>query len=388
MRRRSATGGGGSWSSVSFSCAPGSRSGSGQSPCSARSSPSTFGCSPDRPSSTGGLTAGCDILRTRGSSRSSWASGWRWTTGRRWRSLPWCPPSVSSFASGSRSARYSTASASSTAASPPAAVACFRACGKERLVQVVRLHADGLRLEEVDRPILGEGDVLVRVHAAAITRDELEWPVDRLPAVPSYELSGVAVEDSDGFSAGEDVFALTPFDRDGVAADYALVPVEVLAPKPGPLSHIQAAALPMPGLSAWQALIVHGRLQAGDRVGVTGAHGGVGHVAVQLARSRGAALVEEGAPCDLLFDTVGGQALARWAGQAGRIVTIAAEAPGAHYFVVEPNHEQLLELARLVDTGDLWPEIDSVFPLAQAQAAFMRSAARGKHGKVVLGVIE
>jgi NADPH:quinone reductase-like Zn-dependent oxidoreductase len=57
-------------------------------------------------------------------------------------------------------------------------------------------------------------------------------------------------------------------------------------------------------------------------------------------------------------------------------------------FVVEPNHEQLLELARLVDTGDLWPEIDSVFPLAQAQAAFMRSAARGKHGKVVLGVIE
>jgi NADPH:quinone reductase-like Zn-dependent oxidoreductase len=61
---------------------------------------------------------------------------------------------------------------------------------------------------------------------------------------------------------------------------------------------------------------------------------------------------------------------------------------GSHYFVVEPNHEQLLELAWLVDTGDLWPEIDSVFPLAQAQAAFMRSAARGKHGKVVLGVIE
>jgi NADPH-dependent curcumin reductase CurA len=96
------------------------------------------------------------------------------------------------------------------------------------------------------------------------------------------------------------------------------VPVAVLAPKPGSLSHIQAAALPMPGLSAWQALIVHGRLQAGDRVSVTGAHGGVGHVAVQLAGSRGAALVEEGEPCDLLFDTVGGQALARSAGQAGR----------------------------------------------------------------------
>ena len=111
-------------------------------------------------------------------------------------------------------------------------------------------------------------------------------------------------------------------------------------------------------------------------------------MAAQLARSRGAALVEEGEPCDLLFDTVGGRALARSAGQAGRIVTIAAEAPGAHYFIVEPNHGQLLELARLAGTGDLEPEIDSVFPLAQARAAFLRSAARGKHGKVVLGVIE
>lgn len=69
-------------------------------------------------------------------------------------------------------------------------------------------------------------------------------------------------------------------------------------------------------------------------------------------------------------------------------MTIAEESPGAHYFVVEPNREQLLELARLVDMGELRPEIDSVFPLAEARAAFTRSAARGKHGKVVLRVIE
>jgi NADPH:quinone reductase-like Zn-dependent oxidoreductase len=150
---------------------------------------------------------------------------------------------------------------------------------------------------------------------------------------------------------------ITPFDRDGVAADYALVPVEVLAPKPGSLSHIQAAALPMPGLSAWQALIVHGRLQAGDRVGVTGAHGGVGHVAVQLARSRGAALVEEGEPCDLLFDTVGGQALARWAGLAGRIVTIAAEAPGARYFVVPSTRELCCSLISGAAGVEIWVEV-------------------------------
>jgi NADPH:quinone reductase-like Zn-dependent oxidoreductase len=109
---------------------------------------------------------------------------------------------------------------------------------------------------------------------------------------------------------------------------------------------------------------------------------------VQLVRSRGATLVDAGEPCDLLFDSAGGEALARSAERAGRIVTIAAEAPGATYFVVEPNREQLLELARLVDTGELQPEIDSIFPLADAQAAFMRSAARGKHGKVILRVIE
>lgn len=259
-------------------------------------------------------------------------------------------------------------------------------------MRAIRLHPpggiEGLRLDEVALPQPRQGHVLVRVHAAAITRGELDWLSDRLPAIPSYELSGVVVEDSDGFSADDEVFALTPFDRDGVAAEYALVPVEVLAPKPGSLSHLQAAALPMPGLSAWQALFVHGRLTAGERFYVTGAHGGVGHVAVQLGRSRGAVLVEDGQPCDLLFDTVGGQALAHSASQAGRIVTIAAEAPGADYFIVEPNREDLAEVGRLADTGDLSPEIDSVFPLARAREAFIRTAARGKHGKVVLAVVE
>ena len=69
-------------------------------------------------------------------------------------------------------------------------------------------------------------------------------------------------------------------------------------------------------------------------------------------------------------------------------MTIAAETPGAHYFIVEPNREQLLEVARLIDAGELRPQIDSLFPLAEAQAAFTRSAARGKHGKVVLRVID
>jgi NADPH:quinone reductase-like Zn-dependent oxidoreductase len=120
-------------------------------------------------------------------------------------------------------------------------------------------------------------------------------------------------------------------------------------------------------------------LQAGERVLVTGASGGVGHLAVQLARHAGAEVVEEGA--DLVFDTVGGE-LPR----AERVVTIAMEAPGATYFIVEPNREQLLELARLADAGELVPAVDSTYPLERAREAFERVAERGKRGKVVLDV--
>lgn len=243
-------------------------------------------------------------------------------------------------------------------------------------MKALRLHDDGLRLEDLPQPEPQGDDVLVRVHAAAITRDELTWPTDRLPATPSYELSGV-VE-----ATGEEVMALTPFDRDGVAAEWASVPRSVLAPKPAGLSHHEAAALPMPGLSAWQGLVVHGGLREGQRVMVTGAAGGVGHLAVQLAEKLGVVVVGDGESCDLLFDTVGGEALSRNAAGAGSIVTIAAEAPGAHYFIVEPDGAQLAELP------ELRPQVDSVFALADFEAAFDRLTQRGKRGKVVLSVAD
>jgi NADPH:quinone reductase-like Zn-dependent oxidoreductase len=241
-------------------------------------------------------------------------------------------------------------------------------------VLAVRLHEDGLKVEEIETPSPGPGEVLVRVHAASITRDELEWPVDRLPAIPSYELSGVVVE------SGDEVYALTPFDRDGVAAEYAVVPADVLAPKPSRLSHVEAAALPMGGLTAWQALFVHGRLARGERVLITGSAGGVGHIAVQLARHAGAEVVDSG-PADLVFDTRGGDVP-----EGERVVTIAEQIPGATYFIVEPDREQLLKLTGLVDAGELRTEVDSVFQLTDAPAAFERLAARGKRGKVVLQV--
>src|ERR1700753_856962 len=109
---------------------------------------------------------------------------------------------------------------------------------KRNPMHALRLYENGLRLEELSMPEAREGETLVRVHAAAITRDELTWPTDRLPAIPSDELSGT-VE-----ATGEAVFALTAFDRDGVAAEYAVVPSALLAPKPTKLSHVEAAALP------------------------------------------------------------------------------------------------------------------------------------------------
>jgi NADPH:quinone reductase-like Zn-dependent oxidoreductase len=297
-------------------------------------------------------------------------------------------------------------------------------------MDAIRLHSpglDGLRVEELEDPPLGADEALVEVHAAAITRDELDWLVDRLPAIPSYELSGVIAavgREVAGVAAGEAVFALTPFDRDGVAATHAAVPANALAPKPSMLDHVASAAIPLAGLSAWQGLFDHGRLEAGERVLITGAAGGVGHLATQLARGRGAhvigvvsghslelarslgahqaidrtseSLEDTVEPVDLVFDTAGGDLLERASiivRPGGRLVSVAEEPPASTegvdtvFFIVEPNRDQLIELARLADSGALKPAIDSVYPLSEAREAFERSLATGKRGKVVLRVL-
>ena len=253
-------------------------------------------------------------------------------------------------------------------------------------MRAVRLHDTGLAVEEIEVPAVHEGEALIRVHAAAITRDELTWPVDRLPAIPSYELSGVVADvapDVNDIEVGEEVFALTPFDRDGVAAEYAVVPAIVLAPRPMSLTHVESATLPMTGLSAWQGIFEHGALKEGERVRVLGANGGVGHLAVQLLKGQ---LAADDETSDLVFDTVGGDELTNAVGLGSRVVSIAEEADGVTYFVVEPNRAQLVELGRRADAGELTPAVDSVFSLEEAGAAFDRVAERGKQGKVVLRV--
>jgi NADPH:quinone reductase-like Zn-dependent oxidoreductase len=299
------------------------------------------------------------------------------------------------------------------------------------LMRAIRLHEphgpDGLVSEQIATPRPGPGEALVCVHAAAITRGELEWPVDRLPATPSYEFSGVVVTtgpEVGEVAVGEAVYALTGFDRDGAAADFVVLPTVCMAPKPRSLDHVQAAALPLAALSAWQGLFDHGQLAPRQRVLIHGAAGAVGHLAVQLARGRGAHVIATAStlnldrarelgpdqvvdhtttrfedvidPVDLVFDTVGGDLLTRSPAvlrPGGRLVSVAEEPPAdaaagrkivALYFVVEPNREQLLEIATLADSGELRPAVGEVFDLADARSAFARSMSRDKHGKVVL----
>ena len=294
-------------------------------------------------------------------------------------------------------------------------------------MRAIRLHAPGgiagLVDERVDTPRPGPGEALVRVHAAAITRDELDWPTDRLPAIPSYELSGVVSAlgpGAEGVAPGDEVYALADFERDGAAAEYAVVPARLLAPRPRTLGYVESAAIPLAGLSAWQGLFDHGNLVAGERVLVHGAAGGVGSLAVQLARHRGAHVAgtassggvdvarELGAdevvdnlttrfeevvePVDLVFDTAGGELLARSPAvlrEGGRLVSVAETPSGdGVFFIVEPKRAQLVELAGLVDAGELRSLVDSVFPLDEAPSAFARSMEPGKRGKVVLRVVE
>ena len=298
---------------------------------------------------------------------------------------------------------------------------------------------DVLAVESAPIPVPGAGEGLVAVHAAAITFDELTWEEtwtrngrSRTPTIPSHEISGVVAEitsDVTDFRPGDDVYGLVRFDRDGGAADYVTVPADDLAAKPSRVSHTVAAALPLAGLTALQALVDHAHVQPGERVLVTGGAGGVGALAVQLAAQFGAdvtatlrsdavelarnlgarnvidvrtqAFDDGGAAYDVVIDTVGGDTLDRSFAvlrRGGRLVTLS-EPPAvdktdeygltAIFFVVTPNREQLVQLAALVDGGQLHVEIAATFPLAQGREAF-ESGQRAvrRPGKTVIVVRE
>jgi NADPH:quinone reductase-like Zn-dependent oxidoreductase len=304
----------------------------------------------------------------------------------------------------------------------------------------LRAHRRGgpeqLVIERAPVPAAAAGEVLVAVHAAAITFDELTWDetwtrngVSRVPVIPSHEVSGVVSAVADGvtdFVPGDEVYGLIEFDRDGAAADFVAVPAADLAAKPLTVSHTVAAALPLAGLTALQALVDHAAVQPGETVLVHGGAGGVGLLAVQLAVLLGAqvtatvrsdttdllrgcgaqrvidtrtgAFDETGAAYDVVVDTVGGQTLDRSFGvlrRGGRLITLSAPPPdgradefgvSATFFIVRPNRDQLTELAALVDGDRLRVAIAQTFPLGEGREAYESRERGSRAGKTVLGV--
>ncbi|MGE2814211.1 NADP-dependent oxidoreductase [Mycobacterium heidelbergense] len=291
-------------------------------------------------------------------------------------------------------------------------------------MMALRAHRRGgpevLVVERAPAPVAGAGEVVVAVHAAAITFDELTWDetwtrdgVSRTPVIPSHEVSGVVSDIGTGvggFAPGDEVYGLIGFDRDGAAADFAAVPAAELAAKPSAVSHVVAAALPLAGLTALQALVDQAAVQPGEAVLVHGGAGGVGALTVQLAAILGAEVTatvrsdagellrgfgaqrvidvrserfeETGDAYDVVIDTVGGETLDRSFSvvrRGGRLITLSAPPPAgkadeygiaATFFIVEPNRDQLGELAALVDSGRLRVEIAATFPLDRGREAF------------------
>ena len=305
----------------------------------------------------------------------------------------------------------------------------------------LRAHHRGgpevLVAEPAPIPVAGSGEVLVEVHAAAITFDELTWEetwqhggVDRTPTIPSHEVSGVIARvgpDVVDLAVGDEVYGLIPFDRDGAAAEYAAVPTACLGLRPSTVDHIVSAALPLAGLTAWQALVDHAGVQAGERVLVHGGTGGVGALTIQLAALLGADVAttvrsdchdlmatfgasrvidtrserfdDTDVAYDVVIDTLGGETLARSfevLRPGGRLVTLSAPPPPgraeafgvtAIFFIVVPRRTELAHLAELVDTSKLHVAVAATYPLREGRAAFL--SGRQPHrrpGKTVLVV--
>ena len=289
----------------------------------------------------------------------------------------------------------------------------------------------GMKLVERPEPQPSINDVVVQVYASGFVNTELGWPStwtdrlnrDRTPSIPGHELAGVVTAlgyGTTGLSVGQRVFGLTDWSRDGTLAEYVAVEARNLAPLPGDVDFTVGASLPISGLTAWQGLIVHGRLQAGQRVIAHGAAGAVGSMVTQLAREFGAWVIgtgraadrekaldfganeyvdldnevlEDVGKVDLVFDLIGGdigKRSARLIGAGGRLVSIVGPSETrpvdglAIDFVVESDRAQMGEIVQRVRDGRLRTNIGVVSTLEGAVAAFNPTERRP--GKTVIRV--
>jgi len=332
------------------------------------------------------------------------------------------------------------------------------------MMKAARLHEFGgpevVRYEDAPRPIAASGEVLVRVHAASLNPPDLylrdgyralppEWRPDPVfPLILGTDVSGVVAavgEDVSGFSVGDDVYAMVRFPEDlmkgsSAYAEYVQVPASELAVKPAGIDHVQAAGAPMSLLTAWQFLVDLGHDAAnpfqqfrhapialeGKTVLVNGAGGGVGHLAVQVAKWKGARVIavasgkheallrELGADAfidytktaaetvaedaDLVVDAVGGANMERWLTvlkQGGALYLVNPLGFSGHEEAarrgitvsstqVRSSGTQLAEAGRLLENGTIRVIVDSTYPLADAAIAHQRASCGNVQGKIVL----
>lgn len=295
--------------------------------------------------------------------------------------------------------------------------------------------AESLILGEVQRPVPQAGEVLVKVHATAITPTEFQWyptlhtlkgEPRPFPIVLGHEFSGVVKAlgpGVKGFQVGDEVFGLNDWFSNGAQAEYCVAPSSSLALKPRLIDHMHAAVVPISALTAWQGLMEKARLQSGQRVLIHGAAGGVGMFAVQLARWRGAHVIatastgnldyvralgahealdyrttrwEQSRDIDVVFDAVGGKTLDRsWPllSPGGQVVTIATPSASATeqrvrdaFMLVRADGSQLRQISHWIDDGELLVFVADTFPLDQTREAYARAEQGRMRGKVALKV--
>jgi NADPH:quinone reductase-like Zn-dependent oxidoreductase len=308
-------------------------------------------------------------------------------------------------------------------------------------MKAVRIHEYGtpdvLVYEDAPRPKPGTGEVLVRVHAAAL--NPVDWKIRAgyvknwlhytLPMIPGWDFSGVIDSvgpDAGQWKPGDQVYGRPDISRDGTYAEYLVVRASEIAAKPRSIDHIHSAALPLAGLTAWQALFDTAALTAGQSVLVHAAAGGVGSLAVQLAKWAGAHVAGTASgrnqfllrdlgvdqpidyqttrfedvvhDVDVVLDSMAGETRSRsWKvlKKGGILVTLLGQGPleeAASYGVrgvgimAKPDPKELDEIAALVDLRKLKPVIEAVFPLQEAAKAHQLGETNRARGKIVLRV--
>ena len=309
-------------------------------------------------------------------------------------------------------------------------------------MKAIRIHNYGgpevLKYEDAPRPKPQAGEVLVRVHAAGV--NPIDWKVreghmkdfwpHKFPLIPGWDLSGVVEELGKGvsrFKIGDELYCCPDPTRNGAYADYIVVRESQLAPKPKSLHHIRAATVPLAALTAWQSLFDTAQLQPGQRVLIHVGSGGVGHLAVQLAKWKGAYVFATASTknqdllhklgvdepidytqqrfedvtrnIDIVLDTIGGETQKRsWSvlKKGGVLVSLVqppseekAKELGVRAVFVggQPNGAQLAEIAKIIDSGKLAPIIDRILPLSEARRAHELSRSGHTRGKIALRVI-